>query len=360
MGNILLLCTDFFGTPAATGLCARALAKELESQGHHVGIVSVDSDEVIRARFGGAKEISVPYKKPKPAGTPRNIIVKAWRFGKLLLHTFYPKYNKDIVKKTTNIVKELCRKNQIDAMVSVYFPLFTVLSGYKIKKHNRNIKFVVYELDSVADGIASGGKWHKLVEISYKRAMAQIYKLADRVIIMKSHETHWLKEHKAFSAKMQVSDIPVLVAPDVTSVNRKDGEVHLLYSGALSSSYRSPEMLIEAFTGIDCDGWRLDFYSKGCDAELKAAEMRDGRICSHGYISKEELDAITMRADILVSIGNKVSNSVPSKIITYMSYGKPIIHFSLQENDVCLEYLTKYPAVLIIKHNDRACDIRKK
>ena len=34
-----------------------------------------------------------------------------------------------------------------------------------------------------------------------------------------------------------------------------------------------------------------------------------------------------------------------------MTYGKPIIHFSLQENDICNEYLANYPAALVLNHN---------
>ena len=56
-----------------------------------------------------------------------------------------------------------------------------------------------------------------------------------------------------------------------------------------------------------------------------------------------------INADILISIGNNISRSVPSKLI---SYGKPIIHFSSQKKDVCCEYLNKYPLALIIHQND--------
>ena len=74
------------------------------------------------------------------------------------------------------------------------------------------------------------------------------------------------------------------------------------------------------------------------------------------------MEKIILNTDILVSIGNAVSNSLPSKVIDYIAYGKPIIHFSSQKNDVCKNYFDKYPLALVIDESapvNHACDLIK-
>ena len=75
---------------------------------------------------------------------------------------------------------------------------------------------------------------------------------------------------------------------------------------------------------------------------------------------QEELQKIIEHTHFLISIGNSTSRSVPSKLISYIASGKPIIHFSSQENDVCWEYLDNYPLGLVVKQSlsyDQACEI---
>ena len=66
------------------------------------------------------------------------------------------------------------------------------------------------------------------------------------------------------------------------------------------------------------------------------------------------LEEAIAKADVLVSVGNRVSRSVPSKLITYISYGKPVVHFSSQKGDVCVQYLEKYPLGLVLREWDNA------
>lgn len=48
-------------------------------------------------------------------------------------------------------------------------------------------------------------------------------------------------------------------------------------------------------------------------------------------------------ADILVNIGNTVENQIPSKLLTYISFGKPIINIMKSSNCPTLEYMNRYP-----------------
>ena len=82
--------------------------------------------------------------------------------------------------------------------------------------------------------------------------------------------------------------------------------------------------------------------------DASEAAKRVGCIFQHGYVSEAELDVAIADADILLSIGNRVSRSVPSKLITYFACGKPVVHFSSQKEDVCMQYIEKYELGLVL------------
>ena len=70
-------------------------------------------------------------------------------------------------------------------------------------------------------------------------------------------------------------------------------------------------------------------------------------------ISHDDVLEKIYNADVLLSIGNKESPMVPSKIYEYMSTGKPIIHFYFYDGDPCIEPLKRYGNALLIKDNDK-------
>ena len=82
--------------------------------------------------------------------------------------------------------------------------------------------------------------------------------------------------------------------------------------------------------------------------ELEILQRKNAFLILHNEVSESELDRAMCDADILISIGNKDSDFLPSKTLKYMGTGKPIIHFYSDDNDVSLNYYKYYPAVLFI------------
>ena len=66
------------------------------------------------------------------------------------------------------------------------------------------------------------------------------------------------------------------------------------------------------------------------------------------------------KADILVSVGNKQSDYLPSKVLEYIGTGKKIIHFYSDPQDVSLDYFRRYPKVLLISELESVDDVIKK
>ena len=93
----------------------------------------------------------------------------------------------------------------------------------------------------------------------------------------------------------------------------------------------------------------LDIYTgNSMRDELEALSRKKDFLRLHKEVSQEELNSIIGSSDILISVGNKNTDFLPSKTLMYMGTSKPIIHFYSDSDDVSLRYFSCYPAVLSI------------
>lgn len=340
MKNVLILTSAYSGIVGASGICTRMLVDELKNRGYNVWIIAYDT---------GVEEENV-YNISYGTGNERkNGIISVYTRIKQL---FFPHMNNQIEAEFAKKSLEICKLHNIDTLICVYFPLESISVLRYIKKCFASIKTVVYELDSVGDGIFSSSKLNLLAKRRYEIWMNNNYKYADLIIIMNCHQKYWENVFgKKNANKFMLADIPILCN---RIKNYKKSKIPtMLYAGLLSMKYRSPQCLLMIFDELTkCIKTRLEFYSKGdCERLISSYIEGNSMIFNHGYVEPDVLDEAINRADVLVSIGNRVSNSIPSKLITYFSYGKPVIHITSKVEDVCVEYVNKYPLGLVLYEN---------
>jgi hypothetical protein len=359
MKNVLIITAGYCGKATANGICAQALVREFENQRTTVYVISFDSESVTTT---SEKIISIYNPPNENLKRSYNIVSKIGRFSKsVLFHTWTPKYNKNIVEQIVKEANRIFNEVEIDAVICIYFPIESIIAAHQLKKRYRHFELIVYELDSVADGIAGGLKGNKRILFSYKRYLSYLYKKADLILVQECHKIHWMKEHLRHQSKMRVVDLPLLCFSNLPNIEKNNTCTTFLYAGTLSPVYRSPNKLLQVFENISHQlSYELIFFSKGCDDILQNAVKNDNSIVYRGYVEQSVLENEIARSDVLLSIGNAISNSLPSKIIVYMTYCKPIIHFCLKENDVCEQYLNKYPLALVIKCDEKVEDAAKR
>lgn len=345
MSSIVVLSSFYLGAPSANGICARNLMESLRSDGHEVAVVCYET-----AGFSNEAETESIYTIPQPASAvTHNCIERVVRTARVLLGSTKPILARNTVSDFLTKLEEIHKKKKIDAVVAMFFPLETVEAMCRFKATNDGVKTIIFELDSIGDGV-SGSRVNILYNRAYKRWLDKCYQIVSKTVIMQSHKQYWLRLFgKKNHNRLVVSDLPVLL--DKTARERNENKViKMVYSGAIEKRYRSPFYLLSVLGNLEKSiAFEFFFFSKGdCeDAIAEAAKsIRGIRQC--GYVKTEELEKVMVDADILVSIGNSYSNSVPSKLIAYLGYGKSIIHFSSQKEDVCKQYLAKYPLALII------------
>lgn len=340
MSKILILASYYLGVATANGICAKNIAKQLGQNGHEVFVVCYDKED------GEENVYTVTCPAPE---RKRSLISKI--YGRLRA-TVTPTLNRSLTDEYTAVSLKLCKEKKIDVVVGMFFPFETAPVMMAVKRQFPEIRTVIYELDSVGDGIFSGSKYQALFNHAIERWSSKQYRYADRVIVMESHEDYWKKTFgKKHGDKLMIADIPVLVEKPLPQVEMSEDEpISFLYGGLIEQAYRSPDHLLAVFEEYSkAEEATLDFFSKGdCEAKIADAAKRVSGIRQNGYVSEAVLDEAIAKADVLISIGNRFSRSVPSKLITYLSYGKPVVHISLQKDDVCTHYLEQYPLGLVL------------
>ncbi len=345
MSHIVVLSTYFLGAASANGICARNIVKELEFQGHEVDVICYENQV---DKTNNIHTIKPPFQQYN-----HEILKlgnKISKFLKLLLGQTKILYSKDLVAQYYDTLSNINKSNNIDTVIAMFFPIEAPQALYLLKKNHPLIVSIIYELDSISDGVGSNG-FQYLFNSVYRKWLYRIYSFMDKIFIMKSHEEIWRKVFEnRYRVKLRVVDIPVLTPKPSSNPKSRESVISFIYAGLIEKRYRSPHYLLSLLYELNKKmEFDFFFFSKGdCEHEIEIASKSIKGIKQKGYVNQDVLDEAIINTNFLVSIGNSLSRSVPSKLITYLSYGKPIIHFSSQKDDVCIEYLKDYPFALLI------------
>lgn len=367
--KILVILGNYMPNSHANGICTDQVIRNLQKRGHEVHVLCYGNSineckpEVLNDVYIHRIRRFQKYKMPSEYGRSfmsRFLpICKKWmvRLKLLLFLPVYPLNSLVLVSSFYRKANSLHKLEYYDALIAVCNPLEAVVSGALLKKKNRNIKSVMYVLDTLTCNPKksflsgwlnwSGWLWEK-----------RLYKVYDLIINMNSYlDNYNNKRYDRFRNKIRFSDIPLLMdewKPEVKKPTKKSS-YKWLYTGKLDMHSRNPEYLCKLFL-LDktLNKHEIHFYSYGnCENMiLRYSAKSSGRIHQHGYVSRDKIIEELNEADILVSIGNKDSKMVPSKIFEYISTGKKIIHFYQNENDSCLVYLKKYKNALLINEKE--------
>ena len=125
----------------------------------------------------------------------------------------------------------------------------------------------------------------------------------------------------------------------------------IVFAGFLGGKMRQPEpmlnVIVEALPDVKSE-ITFCFYVNAPD-NLKPYEVSSGgRIKFSGYINRDELNNQLSNCKMLLTIGNKGSDQMPSKTVEYIGYRKPILFFYADDNDTSLRYFNYYPDVCMI------------
>ena len=214
---------------------------------------------------------------------------------------------------------------------------------------SRKEKLVIYQLDPCSNNEG----FSRLSKAARERFEQAMLNNANYIITIPSIYDSISKS----LSEIQKQKYKVLEIPNVTSENidplkssyfideHKNGRICCVYAGQLYKKIRDPQYTIRIFNSLKDHHYILylvGIYEKDLPEECR---KMDNIICL-GKKSIQETKEILNESDILINIGNNVTNQIPSKIFEYISTGKPIINFHKSMQCPTLRYMEKYPCAL--------------
>ena len=382
MAKILFLSGGYYPETTPNGVCLRMVALQLLRQGHEVHIVCQGEHE------GTAEDcihegIHLHYIKP-------NLFLRLRRYGesnpqklsgrisyvvamllnklqKVLLLPWYPLNHPYSLNLFYQRAVKLQDENHFDRIIGLYCPLEATYAAVKLKNKFSSLKVGVYVLDSLIYMPGASYFPRRIANWLQWRMESKVYRGVDMVFNMRCHEIHHrAPKYDCFRQKIHFLDIPLFVPRQVHEPMEEPlfdrSRLQLIYMGTLFKNYREPYYLCRLASDLNSEfSIQIHFYTRGsCEAELSEMAKNSADIIQqHGYVSHSLVETIYANADFLVNIGVNSSTMISSKIFDYMAYGKPIIHFYYQDDDVNNKYLNEYPLCCMIQMKDELYEMNK-
>lgn len=338
MKKCLIVTEGYYSGRCANALCIKNIAKSFNDSDLKADILSAEDTDF------ADNEFCIRHFEC------RGIIYKCIK--KITRLATYPVRDKKLSRDIRVKVAGLMKKHNYDAIIAVVNPTESADAISGLKKEFPNTKFLLYEIDPYSCRFKYPKNFlEKWLTALSKRWEKKVYKEMDIIIHMKTHTKHFLEHnYKKYAEKTVFLDIPNFVRNDVFFENNENAECcKFIYTGAFYPDLRNPKTMMEILDKLYLkEKFEMHVYT-GKDMAYMIKDCEYVKI--HNEIPHDDMMKKLYAADIFVSLGNYKSDYLPSKIFTYMSVGKPIIHF-YQNGDSSISYLKKYTRALLINQDD--------
>jgi glycosyltransferase involved in cell wall biosynthesis len=372
--KILILMGSYFPKPSANGICAQQIVNKLRDQGFDVTVVAtktlglsefeiIDGVEIYRIKGRWFNWVSEWCENKHSQGFIRviqklNLLIN--RFKNFIFIPLWPLISPLYTFRLYRKAKELHNSNEYNGVISIYNPIDALIAGTLLKKKYKELKLVLYFLDTLSGGIVPQYFSREWLEKRGWFWESKFFKVADSICVMESHRKNYFREiYKPFQKKIKVVDIPLLrkLNPRLEgekSIFSKE-KINLVYTGLLLKKLKNPTYMLELLNRLNHDNeYSFQIFGGGdCFGLIesyKTKSIKDS-IVMHGQVKVSKVHEALSNADILVNIGSSVDSQIPGKIFEYIASGKPIISTYQTENEPSIPYLKKYPLALLIKED---------
>lgn len=272
------------------------------------------------------------------------------------LKTDYP--FKALKKNYVKNIKKFVKKEKIDAVIGFCYPFDM---AYLILTENLKAKKIYYQFDPHG--------MHELLDKSQKEKRIEdetrLISVCDAVFTTKVLKKQYSQNDKynKYIDKITGVDFPVLVKKTPGDLKipfdfSKDN-INILFCGTMDDGFRNPDFVLSNFEEIFKIDSSVKVHFLGPQQGVKItqwAEKYPDNIFVHPGVKNDIAVSTTYQSDILLNIGNSISNMVPSKIFDYFATGKPIVNVQKIENSPDMEYFEKYPLQFTLKEYENRMD----
>ena len=258
-------------------------------------------------------------------------------------------------RKSVRLLEKMNKQKPIDVILSFCAPIEAHAAAMEFKSKHSNICWISYWADLFATKQNCRNLFISLIKM--KQMEDDMLEASNHVFV--TDEVYQVfadrakqEIHNKMEALPYIFNQNILERDNYVAVVETE-PIRCVYMGSFYRDIRNPEYMLELFCKLKqlCV---LDLYTTGNCGDIveRISKKSNGRIIEHGLVPKEALDEVLRNAHVLINIENTVSTSNPSKLFELMSYRKPIIDFSHNEDPS--EVIKKYPTSINVDM-EKAC-----
>lgn len=367
--KILCVIDKFYPDSSANAVCCENLIEVFKSRGHQVDIVSEKFNKTDKTYdvYKGINIIKLDTYKIKILNRRRNKKFKTWndlpivtrKCSTLLYKIKNMLLNRDTNSPSLDAINYKIALNIIQKIEKHYDVLFTFSAPVSLHVMGREmLKMGLVDrwYPIFLDAYIYNKTMSKMAIGKRKIFLNKILKDAEQVFMVDGvvEEYSKYKFTPSYQDKIRELHIPILKEIALSKSYKKDAkQAKLIYTGLFYEKIRNPSKMLDILSKLEID-CEIDIFSKYCESVIENKKKLFTRcvLNIHGLISHDNCLKEILSSDFVINLGNTISNQMPSKILEYIGFGKPIINFYFNENDMCLPILKKYPLSLNINVNN--------
>lgn len=288
---------------------------------------------------------------------PLSIIQKAWfcllktvgQIQKRIAITPCRVFSRSIYKA----IRELDEHKSYDAILSVSGDFAISYACAKYKEKRNRAKLYTYLLDPLCGNFL----YKHYNERKVREDQEFIFRESDFAVVTPIIYATLSDVHNVVSCEFPSFFEDEEITENKNNIQFDHEKVNLLYTGVFYREIRDPEYLVKLISQMDKKTVLHICGHFDAAYEIKYKKLIEkGQLILHGNVSHEIMYNAIMEADYLVNVGNSTDMMLPSKLISYISTGKPIINIYQIKSCPTLNYLQNYNNNINLSQTDSIDD----
>lgn len=341
--KIVVICGSYMPNYSAVGICAKNIVDEFIKQGHDVTVIaertaaSITEKHVEEIRNITTPLLELYFSKHK-------FIRLLYRIIRYLQAIFsFENVKKDIVVSYIKELKDTNDVKKIDLIVPLCFPFEALLAANRFAVDAKTRVTPVIFDNFINNDRLHRLKLNRIIKTKlHLKLLKEVLVKSDKVFVIHSQLQFFEHEFKEEIHKVMFIEHPLLLPPD----REQKTSATVFYAGSFLKRYVPSGGMAKILESVIPQIQNhFEFCVMGDDlTPIRILESKfPNQIFNNGRVPLEEVMEKMANAGFLVSVAELEGIQISSKIFTYISTGKPIIHFYYANDDINLCILKKYP-----------------
>ncbi|MEC7892567.1 MAG: hypothetical protein VYA37_03380, partial [Actinomycetota bacterium] len=338
----------------------RLIVEDLTSRGYHVSVITgtkqiKEDNNIIYVGNKSSSNVVNQMREKSRDLSGINIVKKLFynilkKIYRAIVRTFaWPDYS---MFWLLSIYKNKKRLNlDYDLMISVSLPFSSHIAAYILNKKNKKewVMDIGDPFTLKKDAPENNRILYGLLNRYYEN---KFYSLASKIIFTheeasSAHIDYFDIETRKTYIGNPISNFKEEIYSASLEYNYNSHPKKFGYFGVFTKGVRSPKNFMNFFK--DTENIEFHWYVNDDSKNEIASHNKELNSIFHSIVEREEaLKLMAGSFHCLVSIGNLNTTQIPSKVIEYISTGKPVIHFCEVENDPVKNIANEFQNLFII------------